>query len=113
MQKRNYVQNVERLMPLDAESINGLQEDAYIYFGRETCPYCCDFVEEFPTISAPVHYVNTENTATDAVLQQVREQYDIKTVPSFVFRKKDGTFTKLNRDVRQRIADFIESSLDF
>jgi len=107
MFENSYAKNVEGLEPLEPEKVEELAEDSYIYFGRETCPYCREFAEQFPDANVPIYYVDTQNTPFDEVLQDIREQYQVATVPTFIRRKKDGTFSKLNRDVRQTIEDFV------
>ena len=102
-----YFKNIEKVAILKPQEVDERTNDSYIYFGRVTCPYCREFVEEIPTIKETIYYVDTENTDVDADLQKVREQYGVKTVPTFILRKTDGTYEKLNRDIRQSIADFI------
>jgi len=108
MRVRNeYFENIKNVELLKAEQVNELEEDAYIYFGRVTCPYCREFVEEFPKVDLAIKYIDTENTDLNPELQKVREQFDVKTVPTFIHLKADGSFAKLNRDVRQSVADFV------
>jgi len=104
---KSYAENIQNLKPLTAGEVESLTEDSYIYFGRETCPYCREFSEQFPNAGVPIYIVDTQNTFSDAKLQEIRETYDVVTVPTFIHRKKDGSFAKLNRDVRQTIADFV------
>ena len=106
-EQKSYSENIKGLKPLAPKDVEALKEDAYIYLGRETCPYCREFADQFPDAGVPILYVDTQSTSVDHVLQTVREKYDVQTVPTFILRKKDGTFTKLNRDVRQTIKDFV------
>lgn len=105
--ENTYAENVKHLETLAPEAVETLNEDSYIYFGRETCPYCREFAEQFPDAGVPISYVDTQNTMFDAQLQAIREKYQVQTVPTFIHRKKDGTFSKLNRDIRQPISDFV------
>ena len=104
-----YENNVKDLNKIDATEIENLQEDAFIYFGRETCRFCREFSEEFKTADFPIYYIDTITTNSDENLQKVREIYDVKTVPTFIYRKIDGSYSKLNRDVRQSIHSFVAS----
>jgi len=105
----NYEENIKNLKPIEAIEIKNLSEDAFIYFGRGTCSYCRSFSEEFPTAGVEIYYVDTTPTSIDEKLQKVRDEYGVATVPTFIHRKKDGSFKKLNRDIRQSISDFIAS----
>jgi len=103
----NYQENIKNLKPIHASQIKELSEDTFVYFGRETCWYCVDFAEEFPEIDVEIYYVDTTNTFMDEKLQKVREEYDVRTVPALIFRQTNGSFKKLNRDVRESIREFI------
>lgn len=102
----SYEKNIQGLEPLTASEVEELNEDAYIYFGRGTCPYCRDFSQQFPDAPVPIKYVNTEMTAVDNELRRIRDKYTVATVPTLIHRKKDGSFSKLNRDVRETIEHF-------
>ena len=104
-----YEENVKSLERINATGIKDLSEGAFIYFGRGTCRYCREFSEEFPSIDARIYYVDTTHTNMDEDLQRVRDEYEVRTVPTFIYRNKDGSFKKLDRDVRQSINDFIGS----
>ena len=104
-----YEENVKKLKKIDAIEIKNLSEDAFIYFGRRTCRYCREFSEEFPNVAVEIYYVDTTHTNVDEALQKMRDAYDVLTVPTLIYRKADGSFKKLNRDVRQRINDFVAS----
>lgn len=104
-----YEKNVKNLKKIDASEIESLSDDAFIYFGRKTCRFCREFSEEFKTAGVLIYYVDTTGTNVDENLQKVREMYDVKTVPTFIYRYTDNSYLKLNRDVRQSIAHFISS----
>ena len=105
--REEYVENVKGLNLLEVADVANLKEDAYIYFGRVTCPYCREFSQEFPDATVKINYIDTENTDLNPELQALRDKYEVKTVPTFIHLKADGSYTKLNRDVRQTIADFV------
>jgi len=104
-----YKENVKGLKKINGSDIENLAEGAFIYFGRGTCRFCREFSEEFPNIDFEIYYVDTEHTSVDEGLQEVRNTYEVATVPTFIYREKDGSFKKLNRDVRQSINDFVTS----
>jgi len=106
---RNYDENVKGLNKIEGTDIKDLSEDAFIYFGRGSCPFCREFSEEFPEAGVDIYYVDTTDTAVNEALQNVRDIYDVVTVPTFIHRRKDGSFDKLDRDVRQSIHDFVAS----
>ncbi|MCL1950308.1 MAG: hypothetical protein FWF59_11310 [Turicibacter sp.] len=105
--ENDYSDNISGLKAIEAQEVEQLREDAYIYFGRETCPYCREFADQFPEAGVPIHYVDTQNTMFDEKLQEIRDKYDVVTVPTFIRRSADGQFKKLDRDVRQTIKDFV------
>ncbi|MCL2676908.1 MAG: hypothetical protein FWE43_04785 [Streptococcaceae bacterium] len=105
-----YRENIINVKLIEPRDIANLEDDTYIFFGRATCPYCRKFVKEIPSIEQDIFYIDTENTDLNIELQAVRDQFDVKTVPTFIKRKSDGSYNKLNRDIRQSIAEFIEEN---
>jgi len=102
----SYYDNVKNFVKIDSKDVNFLNENAFIYFGRSSCPYCQEFSNEFPRLKQKVYYVDTQNRM-DTNLQSVRNQFNIQTVPSVIYRKPNGVYTKLNRDIRQSFENFI------
>jgi len=106
---KKYEENVKNLTQIEATEIENLPGDAFIYFGRGTCRYCCEFSEEFPNAGIEIYYIDTTHTSVDETLQKVRDMYKVQTVPTFIHRQKDGNYKKLNRDTRQSIQNFVAS----
>lgn len=59
----------------------------YVYFGRESCPYCVEFAAKLSKQAnekqIPIHYIDTENKQSKG-LQKIREEYNINTVPQLL-----------------------------
>jgi len=104
-----YEENVKNLIKIDAADVASLHAGAFVYFGRVTCRFCREFSEDLKHATVPIYYVDTTLTAVDEVLQQVRDEYNVLTVPTFIHKRKDGRYDKLNRDVRQSIRNFIQN----
>ncbi len=96
-EKRNaYFDNIKRLVPLAPENLTSLSEEAIIYFGRVTCPWCRRLSRQIAKIDRQIYYINTEDTDINLQLKAIREQYDAPTVPTVIKRFADGTFVKFD-----------------
>lgn len=86
-----YKKNTENLTRVEPKELSDLieenTEELFVYFGRVTCPHCRDFVpllhEQKPK-SQTVYYLDTEDTQTNKAIKELRDRYEIETVPGFV-----------------------------
>ncbi|MBF6977700.1 hypothetical protein IU403_00905 [Aerococcaceae bacterium zg-BR22] len=79
------------------EATTLLQEKAggILFIGRETCPYCRRFVSKLSKVAKDhqlnVHYLHSQSPKYDAnAIQELRDQYGVKTVPGFLYAGEDG-----------------------
>ncbi len=99
----NYRNIVETLDSINSSEFEGLlknnSNDIYIYFGRETCPACIEFINQKSTQTFfeknSIYYINTEDTEYDDELKSIRLKYDIEFVPS-ILHKEDGKINKID-----------------
>ena len=99
----NYSQIIDRFEEVNADQILEEQLDypVFLYLGRESCPFCRDFVELLESSinyleedGLKIFYLNTENSQSDADIQKVGEKFHLKTVPSFLYITPDKKVDK-------------------
>ena len=107
---QSYEENIKHLIKISASEVENLSTDAYVYFGRGSCGFCREFSTQFKAATVLIYYIDTSLHDRDGALFKARKKYDVITVPTFMKRKADGTFIKLNRDVRESISQFLTRS---
>lgn len=96
------------LTPAQVLDLINQNQTQWLLFGRVTCPWTRYFVRQNPELAGlDLAYVDTENTDLDSTLQQVREHFQVATVPSLVKLNPDGSFEKFDSS-QQSLADFIK-----
>lgn len=75
----------------------GVDESSIIYLGRETCPYCRDFVPTLNKASKEedknVYYVDTEKIISAEDKEYFTNVLKIEYVPSLIILNKDQELT--------------------
>lgn len=60
-----------------------------LYIGRETCPYCVEFVpvlkEMSDELGLEVFYLDSEDTQTNPGLQAFRSKWEVQYVPTLIY----------------------------
>lgn len=76
----------------DYESVLA-EEEAYLYFGRDSCPYCRAFQplleEAMSETGTKVYYYDTDARKQDDRFQDILDTNEVKTVPKLV-RLQEG-----------------------
>lgn len=100
---REIIKDFKRVTPTEINN-NQLESDSLLYFGRESCPFCKEFVpvlkEALDYYSPPftVYYFDTENSQNNNEIQEIMKKYNVEGVPTSVYLKKDGSFEILNEN---------------
>ena len=82
---------------------------AFIYFGRESCPYCPEFINslyqylEKSDSTFEVYYIDTENK--EETLIKLRNELNIEFVPTFL-KVGNGKSKYLNENT-ELISNFL------
>ncbi|MBF0780804.1 MULTISPECIES: thioredoxin family protein [unclassified Granulicatella] len=90
-----YQQHVKSFIKIDAgeseEKFLG-SKDIVLYIGRETCPYCVQFVPILNEVSAkyhvPIYYLDTSNYEKDKSLQDFLKKHNVSGVPTLMIYSK-------------------------
>ena len=75
-----------------------------LYFGRETCPFCREFLPVLKETSDLYHtpfkiyYLNTEDSHKNSQIKKAMEKYNVTGVPTLIYLKKDNGFEVLNEE---------------
>lgn len=89
------------------------KEEFILYIGRETCPYCRDFVpkltEAVEQSDVTIYYLDSESDPNGKI-QQFRQSQGLATVPSLTYYKS-GQLAGLLRKGSQATISEIESFL--
>lgn len=75
--------------PEEAERLLEAKEGNIVYIGRETCPYCRKFVQKLSPLAEEnklhVHYVHTHHPDYEEQVNEIRDKYDVPTVPGLLY----------------------------
>ncbi|WP_238138663.1 thioredoxin, partial [Streptococcus suis] len=89
------------------------EEEFILYIGRETCPYCRDFVpkltEAVEQSHATIYYLDSESDPNGKI-QQFRQSQGLATVPSLTYYKS-GKLSGILRKGSQATLSEIENFL--
>lgn len=115
--ENEYTTSVKTFDQVTVSGINTLKEsqDMWVYIGRETCPYCYEFAPKLADAiknnENKVYYLDTESK--DKQLTNFAEDYEIDSIPSFVYFK-DGSIVArmdiLNETTSNDIKKFIDKT---
>lgn len=110
-----YTRSVENFEQVTVSGINTLKEDhdMWLYIGRETCPYCYEFApklaDAIENSNTRVYYLDTESE--DEQLQEFADNYEINSVPTFVYLK-DGSITARMEIAKETTSKDIKTFID-
>ncbi|QTJ38373.1 thiol reductase thioredoxin [Dolosigranulum pigrum] len=89
-------EDFKEVTPSEADRV--LQESdekpVVVFFGRETCPYCRKFIPKLHNVTQKhdilVHFVHSGHPDYQEEIAQVRDKYDVPTVPGLIVRTGDN-----------------------
>ena len=101
-----YKEIVKSFQETNAENVlnNKLVKGNLLYFGRETCPFCREFLPVLKETSDLYHtpfkiyYLNTEDSHKNSQIKKAMEKYNVTGVPTLIYLKKDNGFEVLNEE---------------
>ena len=101
-----YKEIVKSFQETNAENVlnNKLAKGNLLYFGRETCPFCREFLPVLKETSDLYHtpfkiyYLNTEDSHKNSQIKKAMEKYNVTGVPTLIYLKKDNGFEVLNEE---------------
>ncbi|PIC85513.1 thiol reductase thioredoxin [Sporosarcina sp. P20a] len=104
----SYEENVAGFDKIDSAKAEELVKgngEAVIYVGKSVCPFCQLFVEKLNKVAketdAHIYYVNSiENTDMKGV-SAFRNEYDIPTVPGFIYTNGDTVNVKCDSSMSE------------
>lgn len=87
-----YEKNVARFEKIDSTKAQELlkgEGEAVIYIGKAVCPYCQIFVKKLKKVAQEtnthIYHVNSVEESDMEGITAFRNQYDIPTVPGFIY----------------------------
>ncbi|MFD2117877.1 thiol reductase thioredoxin [Paenibacillus yanchengensis] len=96
-----YEKDVVGFDKIDSEKAQQLvkgDSEAVIYIGKAVCPYCQKFVKKLKKVSeetnTPIYYVNSVEESDMKGIAAFRNEYDIPTVPGFIYTNGDTVNVK-------------------
>lgn len=97
----SYEENVASFDKIDSAKADELVKgdgEAVIYVGKSVCPFCQLFVEKLNKVAketdAHIYYVDSMDNADMKGVSAFRNEYDIPTVPGFVYTNGDTVHVK-------------------
>lgn len=97
----------------DAALLLASERSATVFIGRETCPYCRRFVAKLSAVAQEndliIYYLHSQlPTTMISKIQQLREQYNVPTVPGLLVAKNGEVKVKCDSSMtKEEILDFI------
>ncbi|MGT2826530.1 hypothetical protein [Streptococcus himalayensis] len=105
------VQAYRRINMEELEARLEKNESIYLYIGRESCPYCREFVPKLTQAvsekNSIVYYLDSEGNDKEAI-KQFRKLQGIKTVPSLGYYNHRGLVRKLEKGSQASIEEIKE-----
>ncbi|HFK2914363.1 TPA: conjugal transfer protein TraF [Enterococcus faecalis] len=84
----------------------------FVYFGRRTCPYCRKFAPLLGQLAQKnklqIEYLDTEDTQIDKDIQNVREKYNVETVPTLIYFNTRGEVQKYDSETKEALPKWLE-----
>lgn len=97
----NYLEQVkvfQAVSPEEAKALMDAKDGGILFIGRESCPYCRRFVAKLSPLAQEaglkVAYLHSQNPETLSQVQQLRDQWQVPTVPGFLFSDNEGVHVK-------------------
>lgn len=96
---------VAEAMKMDDENVDHL-----LYIGRETCPYCVEFVpilkEMAEELGQKVYYLDSEGTQTNDGLKAFRAKWEVQYVPTLIyFNGEEGITIDVEKPKEEMLAE--------
>lgn len=113
----NQVRGFDETTPAEAEELLEAKDGNIVYIGRETCPYCRRFVKTLSPLAEEydltVHYVHSQHPEYEEQVNEIREKYDVPTVPGLLYSSDSaGIVVKCDSSMdKKEILDTIEKSI--
>lgn len=111
----DYEKNIQNFNEITSDELLSMLDDKkelLVYFGRESCPYCREFVPILNTTSSgknrEIYYIDTEETENNMELKKLRENLGVEFVPSLLKFNPDGTYESFDfYDKEDNLYNFI------
>ncbi|RID87452.1 thiol reductase thioredoxin [Peribacillus asahii] len=103
-----YEENVASFDKIDSEKAQKLvkgEGEAVIYIGKAVCPYCQKFIKKLKKVAEEtdthIYYVNSVEKSDMEGITAFRNEYDIPTVPGFIFTNGDTVNVKCDSSMTE------------
>lgn len=104
----NYEENVASFDLIDSAKAQALvkgEAEVVIYIGKSVCPFCQIFVEKLKKVAeetdTTIYYVNSADNSDMEGITAFRKEYDIPTVPGFIFTSGDTVNVKCDSSMSE------------
>ncbi|WNS76800.1 thiol reductase thioredoxin [Bacillus sp. DTU_2020_1000418_1_SI_GHA_SEK_038] len=103
-----YEENAASFNKIDAAKAHELvkgEGEAVIYIGKAVCPYCQKFIKKLKKVAEEtdthVYYVNSVEKSDLEGITAFRNEYDIPTVPGFIYTNGDTVNVKCDSSMTE------------
>src|SRR6478672_4230852 len=104
----NYEDNVAIFDKIDSEKAQELvkgEGEAVIYIGKAVCPYCQKLIKKLKKVAEEtdthIYYVNSVEESDLKGITTFRNEYDIPTVPGFIYTNGDTVNVKCDSSMSE------------
>lgn len=86
-----------------------------IFIGFPQCPYCQRFAPKLKQVAdeheLTVYFVNSRREDTMKGVEELRQKYNVKTVPTLIYATEDDVFVKSDSSMPvEDIASFVQAN---
>ncbi len=107
----DYSKNTQDFILIEVGELEKIISDGsevILYTGRETCPWCVEFVEILSIIQQEknlhIYYLDSEDSDVNESLSEFRQLYSIEYVPSLIYFK-NGENKTIEFDITSPLFD--------
>lgn len=99
------VASFEQIDSVKAQELVKGEGEAVIYIGKAVCPYCQIFIKKLKKVAektdTPIYYINSVEESDIGGITSFRNEYDIPTVPGFIFTNGDTVSVKCDSSMTE------------
>ena len=106
------IKSFKKVLSTQADELLSNEDKAVVYIGRSTCPFCRRFASKLSgladKVDTAIYYVDSEDYLDNGV-SQLRNKYNIITVPGFIVHKNGETEVRCDSSLSEsEILDLIK-----
>lgn len=112
MSFQTYIQDFTTVTVEQAQALLNAKEEAILFIGRATCPYCNRFAPKLHNVAKDkqltIHFLDSSQVSPE--LQALRDHYQVPTVPGLLIANEHGVQVRCDSSMtEEEITEFIKN----